>query len=318
MQIKISAVLKGLLTYCPGLEGFVSTETGAASSARYCYSVWLRHLIIARNNGFWDPIATVVELGPGHSLGVGLAALLSGATTYFAVDSNRFATTQRNLRLLNELVDLFAARADVPDDVEFPFVVPRLRDYKFPQWLNTPEFERALDGSRLSSIRRALERVEDGAAITIRYLVPRSVCEEIPESSVDLVMSQAVMEHVEDIAGMYRLIAKWLRPGGLMSHSIDFKSHGFTSDWNGHWTIPSRWWTLVRARRRFGINRMPHSAHITQIQAIDFRIVVDDINRKPGFHRSKLAPEFAHLLVEDLTACEAFIQAVKDPLRNRL
>src|SRR5689334_3926898 len=53
--------------------------TGGSSSARYCYSVWLRHLSMAARLGLNTDPKDVAELGPGHSIGVGLAALLSGA-----------------------------------------------------------------------------------------------------------------------------------------------------------------------------------------------------------------------------------------------
>ena len=53
--------------------------TGGSISASYCYSVWLRHLVTTAGCGLNCNPRTVAELGPGDSLGVGLAALLSGA-----------------------------------------------------------------------------------------------------------------------------------------------------------------------------------------------------------------------------------------------
>ena len=44
---------------------------GGAQSARYCYSVWLRHLIHAWKNGLPFRPNRVAELGPGFSIGVG-------------------------------------------------------------------------------------------------------------------------------------------------------------------------------------------------------------------------------------------------------
>src|SRR5215813_2064256 len=59
---------------------------GGAQSARYCYSVWLRHLLHASANRLnVDPVH-VAELGPGLSLGIGLAAILSGVERYYAFD----------------------------------------------------------------------------------------------------------------------------------------------------------------------------------------------------------------------------------------
>ena len=71
-------------------------------------------------------------LGPGSSLGADLAALLTGAESYHAVDIIQHATAQRNLSVFDALVELFQRRADLPGDEEFPEVVPKLASYRFP------------------------------------------------------------------------------------------------------------------------------------------------------------------------------------------
>ena len=51
----VIAVIKGIVTFIPGITKFIQKTSGAtigSTSARYCYSVWLRHLIIANKNGF--------------------------------------------------------------------------------------------------------------------------------------------------------------------------------------------------------------------------------------------------------------------------
>jgi hypothetical protein len=50
---------------------------------------------------------SVAEFGPGDSLGVGLAALLSGSNRYSALDVHRDGSTERTLRIFDELVALF-------------------------------------------------------------------------------------------------------------------------------------------------------------------------------------------------------------------
>ena len=75
---------------------------------------------------------TVAELGPGDSLGIGLAALLSSAQRYVALDVVRYAANTRNLQIFEELIALFRDRAPIPDEAEFPLVRPRLLSYTFP------------------------------------------------------------------------------------------------------------------------------------------------------------------------------------------
>jgi hypothetical protein len=55
-------------------------------SARYCYSVFLRHLIMLDRVGAPTDPRVVAEIGPGASIGAGLAALLAGAETYYGFD----------------------------------------------------------------------------------------------------------------------------------------------------------------------------------------------------------------------------------------
>src|SRR4030095_12333669 len=103
--MKLKPILKGLLTYIPGLHGtFKKGTTGGTDSARYCYGVWLKHLTLLWANGLQEMPATIVELGPGDSLGTGLAALLTGVKRYYALDVVRFANPERNMMIFEELV----------------------------------------------------------------------------------------------------------------------------------------------------------------------------------------------------------------------
>ena len=79
----------------------------------------------------------MVELGPGDSLGIGLAALLSGVERYIALDVIQYASDAQNLRIFEELIALFKDRAPIPDEAEFPLVRPLLPSYAFPADLVT-------------------------------------------------------------------------------------------------------------------------------------------------------------------------------------
>lgn len=49
--VKLKQIIKGIVTFIPGMNQFRAKKTGGTDSARYCYSVWLRHLIMAKSNG---------------------------------------------------------------------------------------------------------------------------------------------------------------------------------------------------------------------------------------------------------------------------
>ena len=54
---------------------------------------------------------TVAELGPGDSLGTGIAALLSGVEKYYALDVKPYFNNAINLEMFDRLLELFQRRA---------------------------------------------------------------------------------------------------------------------------------------------------------------------------------------------------------------
>jgi hypothetical protein len=113
--LELKPVVKGLLTFVPGLHRLVYRRgTGGTDTPAYCYEVWLKHLTLLWENKLRAIPNSVAELGPGDSLGVCLAALLSGAGKYYALDVVPFANQARNLQIFDGLVELFKQRAARP------------------------------------------------------------------------------------------------------------------------------------------------------------------------------------------------------------
>lgn len=85
---KTRHMLTGMLTWLPILDAVRQrhASTGGSNSARFCYSVWLRHLVTLGRHGFKIKGAQIGELGSGDSIGMCLAALLSGAPRYVGLD----------------------------------------------------------------------------------------------------------------------------------------------------------------------------------------------------------------------------------------
>jgi len=96
--MKIKRLLFGMATLIfPSISKYVGKGTGGTDSARYCYSVWLRHLVMAKKNDLNPYPKIVAELGPGDSIGIGLAALISGCEKYYGFDVVEYANIERNL-----------------------------------------------------------------------------------------------------------------------------------------------------------------------------------------------------------------------------
>lgn len=285
--------------------------TGGTVSAEYCYSVYLRHLVMAARHGMATDPLTVVELGPGDSLGIGLMALLTGAEQYYALDAVRHASTEINLVIFDELVKLLTNRAPISSGGEYAEILPELDDYTFPaQILSEASLTQSLEVDRLRRLRQML--AGDLTTGSIRYIAPMGRMHEIPAESVDLILSQAVMEHVDQLEESYTECFRCLKPGGYMSHQIDLRCHDTASEWNGHWKYSNLTWRLMRGSRPWFINRQPCSTHIDFVKQTGFSLRAQITQRgNCGILRKQLANEFQKLSESDLLTAGIFLLASK-------
>jgi SAM-dependent methyltransferase len=299
----------GCLTYVPGLHAALRRGTGGTTSARYCYSVWLRHLVLDRSLCGPFTVGSVAELGPGDSLGVGMAALLSGAQRYLALDALPHARTDRNLRVFDELVELFRARAPIPDDNEFPDVNPKLADYSFPDEILTDEvLASALAPPRLEQLRRNVHDLAGSVSYRPTWYREQVAADE----AVDLVVSQAVLEHVDALEDTYGAMFRWLRPGGVMSHQIDFKCHATADRWNGHLAYSDLSWQLMRGKLPYFINRRSPTDHFAAATSAGFSSVsLVRVLREDGLPVTQFAPRFRGMSDLDARSAGGFLQAVR-------
>jgi hypothetical protein len=315
-QEKMLPLAKGVIKHLPYVKKIMSTKTGGSDKSRYCYSVWLRHLMK------WSQVNNelpniVAELGPGDSLGIGLSALLSGCKKLHALDVVQYWDDGKNLQILNELVALFNNRCEIPDNIEYPKVRPEIDSYDFPSSIISDiQIKESLRENRVTSIRKELEKIDDPKNSLIKCNIPWSNSNIIESNSIDFIFSQAVLEHVEDLDNTYKSMQKWLQPYGLMSHTIDFKSHGSSKSWNGHWTYSDLEWKIVKGGKNFLINRCPLSTHIDLHAKYGFTILeitcdkmITDIRRK------HLAQRFKELSEKDLITSGVHILSRNDKLK---
>ena len=268
---KARHILTGMLTWVPILNAWRMRHdsTGGSDSSRYCYSVWLRHLIILDRCGFKINGAQVGELGPGDSIGVGLAALLSGAARYIGLDFIPYSAKADLEKMFDELLQLYSQKEQVPDDAEFPFVRPRMDSCEFPSHLiDWTDFS-----TRAEEIRNQLRDGLNSGPL-LGYRAPWTSLPDIAEASLDLIFSQAVLEHVDSLDETYRAMFAWLKPGGYASHVIDFNAHGRSPFWNGHWAYSDWQWKLVRGKREFLLNREPMSTHLAYAKKVGFEVLL--------------------------------------------
>jgi SAM-dependent methyltransferase len=289
-------------------------EQEPSDSARYSYSVWLRHLVRLYQNGIHEIPEKVIEFGPGNSLGTGLCALLSGTKQYRAFDAFKHVGIQKNTALFEEIIKLFEMRAGIPDETEFPHIHPKLDSYDFPAQIVTEDVIKShLNESRLNQIRKELQNIENPDNTFIRYTVPWHTAADIPPNSIDMIYSQSVMEYVDNLDKVYPLMFRWLKPGGVISHEIDFTGCGAALTWNGHWGYSDWMWKLVKGKASFVSTRFPHSLHMREIKKSGFEILCDDyVTLESDLKKDQINKGLIHLFEDnDLYISSAFIQAVK-------
>ena len=194
MNINVSPVVKGVLTFIPGMSSLLPERAGQTNSARYCYGVWLKHLVMLHQSGVRTVPATLAELGPGRSLGTGLAAMLCGVNHYYALDLVQHSSIETNLRIFDELVELFQKRAARPAKT-WPDYDAHLDARLFPGHILTEEvLARTLAPRRVAQIRNAIVQGQSsGPQITIQYIAPWSDSAMPPEkaSAVSLAYTNA-------------------------------------------------------------------------------------------------------------------------------
>lgn len=260
------------------------------------------------NSGLPDSVA---ELGPGDSLGTGLAALLSGVNHVYSLDVIRFWDNERNLRIFDELLSFFQRKAVIPDNSVYPRVKPQLENYDFPEHLLTEDIlKKALDPKRVEAIREEIMNIDNPGNKYIRIKIPWHDADVIDPGTIDLIYSQAVLECIDELDETYMAMCSWLKPGGMMSHTIDFKSHGLTKQWNGHWKFRPLEWQLVKGGREFVLNRQPLSVHMFMHKRHGFEVLeMKPVRGTNSIPLEELSEEFRNLSEEDKTTESVYILA---------
>ena len=298
----------GLISLISPRNRLVDGGTGGSGSARYCYSVWLRHVVRLGEAGLWNRPERVAELGPGDSIGTGLAALLTGASVYDGLDVVPYTDVDTSLSILDELADLVGKHEKVPDDSEFPEVWPKLTSYAFPDGLLDTRSE--LIAQRHRTIADDIRR--NAFSGVVRYRAPFDLLDSSLEHQVDLVWSQAVLEHVDDLDRTYRAMSNWLTPTGICSHVIDFRAHALSTRWDGHQMYPDWLLRVTRGRRRFLLNRQPLSRHLEGLMANGFEIaVLDRREQNPTGQDHEYGPIYSTMGLADRRTAIGYLIATR-------
>lgn len=118
----------------------------------------------------------------------------------------------------------------------------------------------------------------------IKYEVPWLDIDLNSITPVDLIISQAVMEHVLELNKSYKKMYDLLKKGGYMSHQIDFTSHELSQIWYGHRLYSDNMHRFLLKGRSYPINREPYAYHRKILIETGFKIIKEISYQLPLHH----------------------------------
>jgi hypothetical protein len=192
---------KGQLLYRLGLRGHHSGSTAAAFSVDEAVSYIGRVVSDYLNYGATGDhrmIAgkRILEVGPGDNLGVAFRLLSLGAASVECLDAFEPVSNPGHNGLVYSA--LWHSMTD-------------------------EERERVEDIVRVELDHSIALRTGD--RLKIHYRAPIGTTEHLRLDYYDLVISRAVLEHVDDVVAGWRRLRESLRRDGEMWHEVDFRSH---------------------------------------------------------------------------------------------
>ncbi len=284
--------------------------TRSLIAPRYTYALWLRVLVKLQQHGLSTDPRFVIELGPGQSLGIAAASLLTGAERYTGLDIRDYALPEVDLATLTELEGLLARREPIPGREEFPRLRPYLDECSFPAQILTPDrLQQVLAPDRRARIRKALAERGGAGDVAVGYQVPWAEA-DLPVEQADLVLTQAVMQCIPAsmVRDVYRQLFAALRPGGVAMHQIDFAFPLGTPHWNYHRAYPDAAWYFVDYGREYSVTRLLLSDHLEAARSVGFReLEVLDIAGRDGLARDQVADRFKRISDRDFNTAAAFV-----------
>ncbi len=219
--------------------------------------------------------ATVVEIGPGDSVVLGLCCLAHGATSYHAVD-----------RFLGDVESSSAHRLYQAAAKELPRRYP-ISAQAVPDPATYPG---SLIGTRVFLHRRGIEEYH-GLGLS---------------NQADVVFSYAVGQSVRSAKAFAKASFDLLKPGGVAVHHIDLGANGCWTTYSNpltFLTVPKLFWDWTTSHRGMA-NRVRFDGWVRLFEAAGFRVRFhfgpflsqDDVTRI----RPYLAREFRDVPTESL------------------
>ena len=137
---------------------------------------------------------TILELGPGADLGIGLILLARGAKKYNAIDVNNLVDCVPE-RFYDEFFDYLRLSGEINKDI-------------------------------IKDLHTQLKLTQAGKNDRLNYICRKDFDITIFEKdAIDLVFSQAAFEHFDNIGMTFSQLGKVVKSGGILVSEIDLNTH---------------------------------------------------------------------------------------------
>jgi SAM-dependent methyltransferase len=239
----------------------------------YAFAVFRKHYEAAGFASRSD--FTVLELGPGDSLLTALFSRALGATHTWLVDVAPLAAQD---------ISLFVEAEQMLSGLNLPV----------PGGATTPSAGAALEQLSASYLTEGLASLRT-----------------IPNGAVDLIFSQAVLEHVRlsDFTTIAKEMRRILKPDGMASHVIDFRDH-LQNGLNNLRFSQRIWESEFMARSGFYTNRLTWPQMEKQFRDASFSVELRSSEIWPNglpTLQSKMAFPFKSMRPEELMVMGAHV-----------
>lgn len=228
-------------------------ETGGTSDPNYIYSLFLR--TFDKYYGINQNIPRhVLEVGCGDSNVVALLWLLIGSESVVSIDAFNYLKKRELFSLFEKSSDLLISKSFCQLNIN-----PKLKlDVYDNLWNVLPSSDILL--SRKKLILEEIENYLNGTSSTLFTYDPSYTCNSVYPFKFDFIFSQAVFEHVENPTEVLAFLHNNLSGSGIMYTDVDFKSHGVSTLFNGHYILSESEYRLISSPFVFRyINRLPPS-----------------------------------------------------------
>jgi hypothetical protein len=165
---------------------------------------------------------------------------------------------------------------------------------------------------RITKLRSAISNMDSNSSDQIQFFVPWEKNTEIESGSLDYIFSQAVLQYVDKLDSTYEKMNALLRQGAMMSHCIDFSSHGMTKSWNGQWLYSDAEWKFLNGNKKVILNREPKSAHLqTNLKSGFDVLLTKDLKKENDFSRLQFHKKYSSISDADAGTSVSFIVSQK-------